>query len=198
MPHMRRDVLEAVGGWDAWNVTEDADLGLRLARSAFKVGVLPDQGTWETPPPSPGVWFQQRRRWMKGWLQTFSVLARDPRRLTREAGLARVAILAAMFVNMILGPLVRPLFVLVFFCRLGFGAGFGDLRLLHVATFGFGLSALYGGLGLARLQRYKDILIVPFLPLYELAIGLATWVAVLDFIRKPHHWYKTPHVRRGR
>lgn len=195
--HIRRDVLEAVGGWDAWNVTEDADLGLRLARSAFKVGVLLDEATWETPPPTVHVWFQQRRRWMKGWLQTFSVLARDPRRLIREMGPARVAILAAMFVNMILGPLVRPVFFVVVCCRLGVGAGFGDLFLLCVAGSGFFLSAVCGVRGLARLRRYKDILIVPCLPFYELAIGFAAWRAVLDFIRNPQHWYKTPHVPRG-
>lgn len=196
--HIRRDVLEAAGGWDAWNVTEDADLGLRLARSAFKIDVLSDQGTWETSPPTFGAWFHQRRRWMKGWLQTFSVLARDPRRLTREIGLRRVAILAAMFVNMILGPLVRPVFLLVFFCRLGFRAGFGDLRLLSVVGFGLVLSAVCGAMGLARLRRYRDMFVVPFLPLYELAIGFAAWFAVFDFIWRPHHWYKTPHVRRGR
>ena len=30
--HFKRSKLVEAGGWDAWNVTEDADLGLRLAR----------------------------------------------------------------------------------------------------------------------------------------------------------------------
>jgi cellulose synthase/poly-beta-1,6-N-acetylglucosamine synthase-like glycosyltransferase len=69
--HFPRAVLDSVGGWDPYNVTEDADLGIRLARSGWHVGVLPST-TWEEAPPSFGVWKGQRTRWLKGWMQTWS------------------------------------------------------------------------------------------------------------------------------
>ncbi len=68
--HFPRAVLEAVGGWDPFNVTEDADLGIRLARAGWQVGVLPST-TWEEAPPTFAVWRGQRTRWLKGWMQTY-------------------------------------------------------------------------------------------------------------------------------
>ena len=67
--HFPRAVLDAVGGWDPYNVTEDADLGIRLARAGWRVGVL-SSTTWEEAPPTFRVWRGQRTRWLKGWMQT--------------------------------------------------------------------------------------------------------------------------------
>ena len=72
MPHFPRAVLDAVGGWDPYNVTEDADLGIRLARSGWHVGVL-NSTTWEEAPPTFRIWKGQRTRWLKGWMQTYLV-----------------------------------------------------------------------------------------------------------------------------
>ena len=69
--HFRADALRTVGCWDAWNVTEDADLGLRLARFGYACEML-DSVTWEEAPARLPGWFKQRRRWTKGWLQTCS------------------------------------------------------------------------------------------------------------------------------
>jgi len=81
--HFPRTVLNAVGGWDPFNVTEDADLGIRLARSGWQVGVLPS-ATWEEAPSTFRVWLGQRTRWLKGWIQTYLVQhARAPSLLAR-------------------------------------------------------------------------------------------------------------------
>ena len=74
--HFRRAVLEAVGGWDAWNVTEDADIGMRLAARGYETGVLASP-TWETPPDFK-AWIPQRTRWVKGYMQTWGVHMRRP------------------------------------------------------------------------------------------------------------------------
>jgi cellulose synthase/poly-beta-1,6-N-acetylglucosamine synthase-like glycosyltransferase len=66
--HFRRDTLVAAGGWDAWNVTEDADLGLRLAALGYDVDVLASE-TAEAAPEVLGQWFPQRTRWFKGWIR---------------------------------------------------------------------------------------------------------------------------------
>ena len=83
--HFRTAVLREVGGWDAWNVTEDADLGFRLARFGYR-SVTFDSTTDEEAPIRFKAWLGQRSRWMKGWMQTWGVHMREPRRLWREAG----------------------------------------------------------------------------------------------------------------
>ncbi|MCF6329791.1 MAG: glycosyltransferase, partial [Henriciella sp.] len=70
--HFRKQDLLMAGGWDAWNVTEDADLGLRLARLGRRVGML-NLPTFEDAPTGFGVWTAQRSRWIKGFMQTWRV-----------------------------------------------------------------------------------------------------------------------------
>jgi hypothetical protein len=65
--HFRTDVLRKVGGWDPFNVTEDADLGMRLARFGYRTSVI-DSTTWEEAPVALAQWLRQRTRWFKGWL----------------------------------------------------------------------------------------------------------------------------------
>lgn len=74
--HFRVDVLRAVGGWDSWNVTEDADLGFRLWRQGWRIGVI-RRPTWETPPGALHDWLPQRTRWLKGYMQTWGVHTRS-------------------------------------------------------------------------------------------------------------------------
>jgi len=73
--HFRRSTLEACLAWDSWNVTEDADLGLRLARLGYETRVI-DSTTWEEAPNTLKAWTNQRTRWLKGWMQTAIVLSR--------------------------------------------------------------------------------------------------------------------------
>jgi cellulose synthase/poly-beta-1,6-N-acetylglucosamine synthase-like glycosyltransferase len=85
--HFNRARLIDAGRWDAWNVTEDADLGLRLARRGARVAMIAPP-TLEAPPEQMGVWLAQRSRWLKGFLQTWLVLMRTPTASIREMGLA--------------------------------------------------------------------------------------------------------------
>ncbi|NDA47777.1 MAG: glycosyltransferase, partial [Alphaproteobacteria bacterium] len=84
--HFRIDALRAVAGWDAWNVTEDIDLGLRMARAGYRMVHLPS-ATDEEAPATVSAWLRQRRRWLKGWIQTVITHLRDPLRLHHELGL---------------------------------------------------------------------------------------------------------------
>ncbi|RYE28818.1 MAG: glycosyltransferase, partial [Hyphomicrobiales bacterium] len=83
--HFRTAALRAVGGWDAWNVTEDADLGFRLVRAGYRIGDLPSNTREEAPVTIP-AWLHQRSRWIKGYIQTLVTHSRAPLRLLREAG----------------------------------------------------------------------------------------------------------------
>jgi hypothetical protein len=66
--HFRRTTLEEIGGWDPYNVTEDADIGLRLARFGHRVGTI-TLPTYEEAPVRFGAWMRQRTRWFKGWMR---------------------------------------------------------------------------------------------------------------------------------
>ena len=82
-------MLREVGGWDAYNVTEDADLGMRLARFGYRTAVIAST-TYEEAPAKIGPWLRQRTRWFKGWMQTWLVHMREPRRLLARSRLCRL------------------------------------------------------------------------------------------------------------
>src|ERR1700709_1154699 len=85
MPHFRPPVLLEVGRCDGWNVTEDADLGFRLARFGYR-SVTFASTTFEEAPVTFGSWLRQRTRWMKGRVPTWLVHMSHPVRLWREVG----------------------------------------------------------------------------------------------------------------
>lgn len=85
--HFRTDALRKLGEWDAYNVTEDADLGVRLAAHGLRTEML-DAWTWEEAPNTVGVWLRQRSRWIKGYMQTWSVHMRHPVQLYKQLGFA--------------------------------------------------------------------------------------------------------------
>ena len=88
--HFRRLALRSLGGWDPYNVTEDADLGIRMFREGYTVRVL-ESVTLEEANSDFVNWVKQRSRWYKGYLQTFFVHMRSPRELVREMGWSGVA-----------------------------------------------------------------------------------------------------------
>ncbi len=106
--HFRRSVLESSGGWDPYNVTEDADLGIRLARQGWRVAML-NSVTWEEAPGNAADWFGQRARWLKGWMQTSLVHLRHPRQLWRELGPRAFFGFNVLMGGVILSALVHPL-----------------------------------------------------------------------------------------
>ena len=201
--HFRTGVLREVGGWDAWNVTEDADLGFRLARFGYR-SVTFDSTTWEEAPVTFKAWLGQRSRWMKGWMQTWLVHMRDPRRLWREAGPRGFLTLNILVGGNVLSALVCPVLVVElagYF--LGVGTGInpgrfftGSLVPLHVATLSAGVlsTVLTGLLGLARRGRLRTGWILLATPLYWGCLSIAAWRALWQLWRDPWHWEKTEHA----
>ena len=189
--HFRRTSLVAAGGWDAWNVTEDADLGLRLARLGYLVGAI-HSPTLEAPPEQGRVWLAQRSRWLKGYMQTWCVLMRGDSEIP---GLKPGAFLsvqmtlgAAILSAMVHGP--WALWCLTCLLFPGASLGIFGLSALCLSLFTGVLSA---GLAPGRWswQRVADILTLPlYWPLQTLAMGRALW----SLARTPHYWAKTPHI----
>ena len=83
--HLRSDVVDKIGAWDPFNVTEDADLGLRIAASGYFTAVVESQ-TLEEANSDPINWVRQRSRWYKGYLHTWLVHIRQPLELYRTLG----------------------------------------------------------------------------------------------------------------
>jgi cellulose synthase/poly-beta-1,6-N-acetylglucosamine synthase-like glycosyltransferase len=199
--HFRVEALRRLQGWDAWNVTEDADMGVRLARMGYGVATL-DAPTWEEAPAKLRAWLAQRRRWMKGWMQTLIVHLRQPGRLVRELGFARAAALVAMLAGGVLGPLVGPLYVALFICDGVWGSLFAPVTWPQtIASALWCMIALLGALAMiapmvigARRRKVTRLLtLLPLLPAYNALLGLAAAMALVDLFRRPHHWAKTTH-----
>ncbi len=201
--HFRRDALERVGGWDPHNVTEDADLGIRLARFRYRTGTI-TLPTLEAAPTGLRVWLRQRVRWMKGWMQTWLVHMRHPLRLWRSIGTARFLGFNALGLGMIVSALAHPLFVatpLWIFLdpRSPWSGGgviaslFAGLTLFNLA-FGYVAMWLLAARTLAVRRRGHLVRYVFLLPLYWLLVGFATMLALRELIVAPHRWNKTPHT----
>ena len=118
--HFRAAALRSAGGWDAWNVTEDADLGIRMARFGMRVESLNSE-TLEEAPHEFGNWLRQRVRWQKGWMQTLIVHSRTPFETSRQLGGWGAASALALFAGGLSGGLFGTIFFFDTFVRLHFG-----------------------------------------------------------------------------
>lgn len=199
--HFRTAILREVGGWDAWNVTEDADLGLRLARFGYGCGTL-SSVTWEEAPPLLRDWLPQRRRWLKGWMQTFITHTRRPRRLFKDLGPARATHALALLVSNTFGPAVG-LWITLYVLHETIAGDFLETReglLQSVAWLWAGLAS-FGAISIlvptaVAVARVKLWSCAPFLllrPLHWMCFSAAALRALYDLWIRPHHWSKTRH-----
>ena len=193
--HFRTRALRRCGGWDPHNVTEDADLGLRLARAGYRTAVLPSL-TLEEACVSWRAWRDQRSRWIKGWLQTWLVHMRRPSRLRAREHLTLQVVLGAGLFAMLLAPLFAAMlaYALLFPAA---PAGPFDLLLLGLALFlltvGYGAAVTIVLIGMywrGLMALWPWLLL---LPVYWLLMSVAAWQALGEFLWRPHHWRKTRH-----
>lgn len=195
----RREVLEELGGWDAHNVTEDADLGLRLARHGYVTELLPTQ-THEEATSRIWPWVRQRSRWLKGFLITYLVHMRAPRQLLRDLGPLRFLGVQAMFFATFAQFTLAP--VLWSFWMLLAGLGHPAREVLGSGTVHamIGLFVFSEGLGIAaglvavsgRAHRHLAVF-VPTMGLYFTLGTLAAFKALWELVCAPFYWDKTQH-----
>lgn len=205
--HFRTDILREVGGWDPHNVTEDADLGFRLARFGYRTGVI-EAATSEEAPTRLGAWLGQRTRWFKGWLQTYLVHMRTPRALFRELGLRGFLAFQLLIGGTVLAALVHPVFVLWLLADGATGSLFEPSRsiadwfykaiVLLPLIGGYVASASLAFVGMRRRGLPAPLWVLLTIPVYWLLLSAAAWRAVWKLIVAPHQWEKTEHglVRR--
>lgn len=191
--HFRREPLAALGGWDAYNVTEDADLGFRFAAHGYRCGLL-TRPTWETAPRRLKDWLPQRARWLKGYMQSFAVHTRRPLAGGWRPFVTLVATLGVAIASAALhGCFVIALAVLAVKMAAGVYPA-PKIRyafVIGLVAYAAAISNLW--LGLARIgQRFTWRFAVEA-PIYWGLQSLAALYAMHQIIQRPHHWDKTAH-----
>ncbi len=200
---IRREVLESVGCWDAFNVTEDADLGVRLARRGWRTEMI-DTVTHEEANCRALPWVRQRSRWLKGYAMTWAVHMRDPRALWRELGPRRFIGFQAQFLGGLSQYLLAP--ILWSFWLLAFGLPHPLADALGGLWGGKAMTALISllvlsevvnivtGIWAVRGKAHRHLMPwVPSLHFYFPLGCLAAWKAIYEVVTRPFYWDKTSH-----
>ncbi len=195
--HLKTKKITELGGWDPYNVTEDCDLGIRIARRGLKTHIL-DTTTLEEANTELMNWIKQRSRWVKGYIQTHLVHMRDPPKLLRELGPVNFiqlnlvvggnylilclnplswAILAAWILNparaMPENPLVKSAYVTLLFGNIFF--------------------TIVNAAAVARRRQLRLIIPALLSPIYWILMSVGALKGLAQFFLRPHFWEKTDH-----
>lgn len=205
--HFRVDALRRAGAWDPENVTEDADLGFRFARLGYRCGTLRST-TWEEAPADIMPWIRQRTRWMKGFMVTWAVHARAPRRLAAELGWQRALVVQLLSIGVPFAAVAHLALLVIVPLQILAGTfldGGGIVGLVAAVTTSTALVVGYTGAivlfarGAIRRKRLDLLASIPLLPIYWMMLGAAALRAVrqLGGARRAA-WEKTEHGREPR
>lgn len=198
--HMRTKVWREIGGWDEFNVTEDADLGVRLARHGYRTLIL-DSITLEEANSDVVNWIRQRSRWYKGYLQTMLVHLRSPVKLRDTIGIKATLRL----INMTGGvPLTAAINLIFWFTMLVWVLGRPDFvaEVFPALTYyiclllfivGAPLSIFVGLVATQALGKPYLWWAALLAPLYWLLQSVAALKALYQLIFRPFFWEKTVH-----
>ncbi len=205
--HFRLSALKAVGGWDPFNVTEDADLGYRFAALGYRTEVL-DSTTWELATSALGPWTAQRARWVKGYLQTLLVHTRRPILHALGAGPAAYIWMLTVLGGSIASYFLYPLLFAYAIACLVFGVETsvfdprGPLFALNATLAIYGGLAAYATVIAGALNRRvasgaRLLWLLLTTPIYRFWCSAAALAGFADLCLRPHHWRKTPHPLPG-
>jgi glycosyltransferase XagB len=197
--HFRIDQLRELGGWDPYNVTEDADLGLRIARRGMKTAML-ECYTYEEATLKPWSWIKQRSRWYKGHTQTYLVHMRHPVKLQRELGWRKLMLFQFTFGGSIFMPIINPILWAITAVSLFAPWLFSSLYLLPIQGIcifnlivGNSAYLLLYVAAVVKKKRYRQLPMALAMPAYWVMISVAAWRGLIQLITKPFYWEKTLH-----
>ncbi len=198
--HFKTRVLQELMGWDAYNVTEDCDLGVRLGRAGYATRML-ETTTWEEACSNLRFWIKQRTRWQKGYIQTWFVHMRNPLKLLRELGFVNFLHYHLLIGGVTFSVLVNPVFWVMALIWFIFRPE-GVAQLFPGPVFAAGAVCLFLGnfvfiyinlLGCCK--RKNDSLMgwALLTPVYWMMMSYSGWRAFIQFFRDPFVWEKTQH-----
>jgi len=196
--HFRTSVLRAICAWDPFNVTEDADIGIRLAALGDRVSML-DSATFEEAPEQVGAWIKQRSRWLKGYMQTWLVHSRRAPQFLSQTGVRGFVAFHLFIGGTVVSALLNPILWLVFVASVvvGKSAALHFEQLEYVSA--GGLMASNGVLMILTMaastwrsdgKLAAHGVLVPF---YWLLISVAAYRGLWHLVTRPFHWEKTTH-----
>lgn len=201
--HFRTNALREVGAWDPYNVTEDADLGLRLDTAGYRTGVI-DATTWEEATSQVPAWIRQRTRWIKGYMMTAAVNLRRPLQWIRHAKFRGIVTMFGLILGTPLAFLAYPLAIgLTIATYIGFGVSV--LGIPHwlvtagwINMIGSNIAMIIvSGIAAARRYSWRIGVFAIFNPIYWFLHSIAAWRAAWQILRDPFKWEKTPHGLTG-
>ncbi len=198
--HFKLDELVELGAWDPFNVTEDADLGVRVYAKGYKVAII-NSTTYEEANNEPFNWIRQRSRWIKGYMQTYLVHMRHPVAFWKEIGWK-----GFLGFNFFIGAtpitfLVYPLLLIFFICYVVFDlSGIRTLFpdwVLFMSIFnlmvGNILMIYINMIAVFKRRYYELILFAVANPIYWLMHSISAYKGLYQLIVKPFYWEKTNH-----
>src|SRR5918992_18879 len=208
----RIESLKSLGGWDPANVTEDADLGIRMARKNYAVVPI-DMMTYEEAPPKVYPWLKQRIRWNKGYLYTLLSHFRHPLKILKEIGPRSCVLTFHQLLSPVISALSLPGWILFAFYWLNwFGMPLEPISKWTTTVFNSSPLLFYSSLltlafspiyitlmSLEGLFRQEDdytlskVKYVPLLLMYFVLQSVASVIAITELIGRPCFWHKTPH-----
>ena len=198
--HFRMDVLRQLKAWDPHNVTEDADLGIRLTQKGYRVGVI-DSTTFEEANVSIPNWIRQRSRWIKGYMQTFLVHTRRPVHLARTVGLPGLIGFVFFIGGTFLSGLLNPIFWGIFVLWMIFGAQLIEPYFPPAILYMSLINLLAGNALLIYLTmvapfRRRWTYLAPWgvtVVGYWVLMTIASYKALKQLVSNPFYWEKTQH-----
>ncbi|MEM7090628.1 MAG: glycosyltransferase family 2 protein [Pseudomonadota bacterium] len=199
----RRQTLLELGGWDAHNVTEDADLGLRLSRAGYRTEMV-DTTTFEEANFRAWPWIKQRSRWLKGFMVTYLVHMRAPRRLLQDLGFLKFFGVQAFFLGTVGQFLLAPVLWMFWLSTLGLDnpllAVIDRQHLTFLVILFLAAEGLNLVIGLIAVWARERRFLVPWVPTMILYFPLgvvAAYKALWELAVKPFFWDKTQHGQAG-
>jgi len=198
--HFRTEELRHLLGWDPYNVTEDCELGVRLALQGKRARMM-DSTTWEEACSKLGYWIKQRSRWTKGYIQTYLAHQRRPLSLERRLGIARAfgfhIMVGGTFLCLLVNPAYWALTMLWFVFR---WKTFGELFPYPLVLWGLlclfagNLLFVYASILAAHKRGYYDLVkYCLLLPIYWIITSVGAWKGFVQLLGRPSYWEKTRH-----
>ncbi len=200
--HFRTNDLLRVYGWDPFNVTEDADLGIRLFKAGYRTAII-DSTTLEEANSKVKNWVRQRSRWIKGYMQTYLVHMRESLSFLKTSGKH------AVFFQLTVGGklafiLINPLLWITTISYFVFNKEIGLIieSVYLTPAFYMGIISLalgnflhmyYYMLGCAKRNQWSLMKYIFLVPFYWILLSVAGYIALYQLIVKPHYWEKTIH-----
>ncbi len=200
--HFRTADLRNLKGWDPFNVTEDADLGVRLFKQGFNTAII-DSITLEEANSQVWNWIRQRSRWIKGYMQTYLVHMRKPMEFLKKSGIHTFLFqlnIGGKIVFMLINPILWFMTISYFALRSVVGPTIESIYptpVFYIAVFSlvFGnfLYFYYYMIGCAKRGHWPIIKYVFLIPFYWFFMSIAAVMATYQLFIKPHFWEKTKH-----